>query len=263
MPTTENKKAISIGQSVVINPRGDRSRKQRMSGVVSEILTKNLSHPHGILVKLASGEIGRVKDDAHIVDHKPAMANTIDHYTIPKLIEIGENHKIEFKTDALWSALYSSEDIKNHRPQTPELFAYGKTASKVIIAKTLAAFLNSEGGNLIIGYKEGKSGEADKIVGIEVELVKLKDASLDGYRRMITEMVKTYFPPSIFNMFNTHFDISFEELEGKTLCRIEAHKASKGVFLKFKKTEHFFIRVDASTRELHSKDMLEYCERRF
>ncbi|MDP4207964.1 MAG: YwbE family protein [Bacteroidota bacterium] len=30
-------------------------------GVVAEIITKSLYHPHGIKVRLATGEIGRVK----------------------------------------------------------------------------------------------------------------------------------------------------------------------------------------------------------
>ena len=50
-------------------------------------------------------------------------------------------------------------------------------------AKTIAAFLNSEGGHLVIGFKEGKDGNKDEIIGVEVEFSKLKDPSIDGYRR--------------------------------------------------------------------------------
>ena len=61
---SENTNAnVSIGQTVSINPRNDRSRRKLVTGIVSEILTKNLSHPHGILVKLENGEIGRVKSE--------------------------------------------------------------------------------------------------------------------------------------------------------------------------------------------------------
>lgn len=267
MPTTENRKAISIGQAVVINPRGDRSRKERVSGVVSEILTKNLSHPHGILVKLDTGEIGRVKDE--VIDAAVTKAPTlrqvsrVEKLTIQGLIESDEDHHIEFKTDALWSTQYSNEDIKNHRPQTPELGKYGKAASKIIIAKTLAGFLNTDGGDLIIGYKEGKNGLADEVIGIDVEFEKLKDQSPDGYRRMITELVKTYFPSSIFNLFNAHFKIYFEKIDGKTLCRVNAKQSDKRVFLKLNKKDHFFVRVDASTRELQGEEILEFCDRRF
>lgn len=52
---------ISVGSEVEINPKSDRSRKKLVLGLVSEILTGSESHPHGIMVKLDNGEIGRVK----------------------------------------------------------------------------------------------------------------------------------------------------------------------------------------------------------
>jgi len=186
-----------------------------------------------------------------------------EQLTIQSLIDSDEDHQIEFKTDALWSTQYSNEDIKNYRPKTPELGRYGKTASKIIIAKTLAGFLNADGGDLIIGFKEGKNGVADEVVGNDVEFRKLKDQSPDGYRRMITELVKTYFPSSIFNSFNAHFKIYFENIDGKTLCRVNAKKSNERVFLKLNKKDHFFVRVDASTRELQGEEILEFCDRRF
>jgi len=261
--TKSNITAISIGQSVTINPRDDRSRKKRLSGTVAEILTRNHSHPHGILVKLTSGEVGRVKDSISEQSARHTLKTDEPETTVQSLINSGENHLVEFKTDALWSTNYSNEDIKNHRPQTPELHKFGKSASKIIIAKTLAAFLNSDGGDLIIGFKEGKVVEKDEIVGIDVELSKLKDPSIDGYRRMITELVKTYFPSAVFNTFNSHFKISFEKADGKTLCRINAQKAKKRVFLKLKNKDYFYVRVDASTRELTGEDVVEFCENRF
>ena len=152
---------------------------------------------------------------------------------------------------------------KNHKPQSNELRTFGKATSKVIIAKTLAAFLNSDGGNLVIGFKEGKDGQNDEVIGIDVEFIKLKDKSIDGYRRMLLELIKTYFPSSIFNQFNTNFHISFEKIENKTLCNITVHKSDKRVFLKLKGKDYFFVRVDASTRELTGEAVVEYCDSRF
>ena len=254
---------VTIGQTVEINPRDDRTRRLRVSGVVSEILTKNKNHPHGLLVKLESGQIGRVKSASSLEQATPEAEISQPEQTTQKLIESGENHMIEFKTNALWSANYTSEDIKNHRPQTKELHLYGKVTSKIIIAKTLSAFLNSDGGNLLIGYKEGKNGQADEVVGIEPELQKLKDPSLDGYRRMIIELVKEYFPASTFNQFNNYFKITFDQINEKTICRIDVNKSDKRVFLKIQRKDYFFIRVDASTRELIGEEIIDFCDSRF
>ena len=49
------------GTRVAINPQTDRSRKILIEGAVNEVLTKATEHPHGLLVKLETGEIGRVK----------------------------------------------------------------------------------------------------------------------------------------------------------------------------------------------------------
>ena len=254
---------VTIGQTVEINPRDDRTRKLRVSGIVSEIFTKNKNHPHGLLVKLESGQIGRVKSASGLEQSTPEAEISQPEQTTQKLIESGENHMIEFKTDALWSANYTSEDIKNHRPQTKELHLYGKVTSKIIIAKTLSAFLNSDGGNLLIGYKEGKNGQADEVVGIEPELQKLKDPSLDGYRRMLIELVKEYFPAAIFNQFNNYFRITFDQMDEKTICRIDVRKSDKRVFLKIQRKDYFFIRVDASTRELIGEEIIDFCDSRF
>ena len=260
----ENKSGkISVGQNVEINPREDRSRQKRVSGTVAEVLTKNMNHPHGILVRLETGEIGRVKTHTTQKTKVHKNSESKQNSTIGDLIAAGETHQIEYKTDALWSTTYTAEDIKNHRPQSKELHTYGKNVSKIIIAKTLAAFLNSDGGNLIIGFKEGKSGQKDEIVGIDVEFSKLKDASIDGYRRMLLELIKDYFPPSTFNQFNKNFLIDFEKINDKTLCKIQVNKSSKRTFLKLKSKDHFFVRIDASTRELTGEAVVDYCESRF
>lgn len=59
--TTITADQLFKGQSVAINPRNDRTREQLIQGQIDELLTNSNSHPHGILVRLTSGEIGRVK----------------------------------------------------------------------------------------------------------------------------------------------------------------------------------------------------------
>jgi len=258
-----NNVAVAKGQSVEINPRDDRTRKLRISGVVSEVLTKNQNHPHGVLVRLETGEIGRVQNTGDTPKTGTKLVSDKLSSSVSDLIEAGENHNVEFKTDALWSTEYTAEDIKNHRPQTKELHLFGKVTSKIIIAKTLAAFLNSDGGDLLIGYKEGKAGNVNEVVGIEAELDKLKESSLDGYRLMLVELIKEYFPATIFNQFNSYFRITYEEVDAKTICRISTSKSKVRVFLKLQKKDYFFVRIDASTRELTGEEIVDYCDSRF
>ncbi len=57
---------ITIGQSVRIVLKKDQRTGKLTRGVVKEILTRSATHPHGIKVRLESGEVGRVKE---ILDH--------------------------------------------------------------------------------------------------------------------------------------------------------------------------------------------------
>jgi uncharacterized repeat protein (TIGR03833 family) len=55
---------IKPGMQVLIVLKKDQRSGKLTQGVVKDILTKSPSHPHGIKVRLASGEVGRVKEIA-------------------------------------------------------------------------------------------------------------------------------------------------------------------------------------------------------
>lgn len=52
---------IRPGLKVSIVLKKDQRTGTLTEGVVREILTKSATHPHGIKVRLESGEVGRVK----------------------------------------------------------------------------------------------------------------------------------------------------------------------------------------------------------
>lgn len=53
---------IRPGLKVSIVLKKDQQTGKLTEGVVRDILTKSPAHPHGIKVRLQSGEIGRVKE---------------------------------------------------------------------------------------------------------------------------------------------------------------------------------------------------------
>ena len=53
---------IAAGRPVLIVLKKDQRSGKLTRGVVKDILTKSATHPHGIKVRLESGEIGRVKE---------------------------------------------------------------------------------------------------------------------------------------------------------------------------------------------------------
>jgi len=53
---------IKFGASVAIVLKQDQETGYLTDGIVRDILTKSPTHPHGIKVRLMSGEVGRVKE---------------------------------------------------------------------------------------------------------------------------------------------------------------------------------------------------------
>jgi uncharacterized repeat protein (TIGR03833 family) len=53
---------IKAGSTVLIVLKKDQRTGNLTRGIVKDILTRSPSHPHGIKVRLDSGEVGRVKE---------------------------------------------------------------------------------------------------------------------------------------------------------------------------------------------------------
>lgn len=57
----QNRADIKPGLKVAIVLKQDQRSGTLTEGVVKDILTKSPTHPHGIKVRLESGQVGRVK----------------------------------------------------------------------------------------------------------------------------------------------------------------------------------------------------------
>ncbi|PKL57629.1 MAG: hypothetical protein CVV34_06515 [Methanomicrobiales archaeon HGW-Methanomicrobiales-5] len=57
-----NRQAITPGIMVDIIQKEDQRTGKKTRGIVQEILTNSLTHPHGIKVRLRDGRVGRVAE---------------------------------------------------------------------------------------------------------------------------------------------------------------------------------------------------------
>lgn len=153
---------------------------------------------------------------------------------IIKLIKKGENERLEFKS-TLRANLHTGEHDK-------------KIENAAL--KTIVAFLNSEGGTLLIGV----SNEGE-ILGIE------KDGfeNNDRFNRHFTNLIKE----RIGNEFLPYMNFELVLIENKNILKIECRKSEKPVFLKCEGKEEFYIRVGASSLELIGSKILEYIKHKF
>ena len=53
---------IKPGMKVAVVLKADQQTGKLTEGIVKDILTRSSSHPHGIKVRLESGQVGRVKE---------------------------------------------------------------------------------------------------------------------------------------------------------------------------------------------------------
>ncbi|WYL98536.1 MAG: RNA-binding domain-containing protein [Gloeotrichia echinulata CP02] len=143
---------------------------------------------------------------------------------ISELIKLPESEQLEYKSTLQWDV------IKNRRNED----------LKWNVVKTIAAFLNSEGGTLIIGVEDNGN-----IFGLEKDL-SLFSKGKDEFKQTIMNYVCDYIGPSFASLIKTRF----ETIEGKDVCAIYVQKSSKPVFVKNKEALIFYIRADNTSRPL-------------
>lgn len=182
------------------------------------------------------------------------------------IIDSGERGVAEFKTSAFWSE-NRGNGIDDRR------FGWlGRDYSKFKIARNIVSFLNSNGGNLIIGIQENVEGDSLNVVGIESEFSKLISHNKDGYRRKIVDEVinKMIYPKDVKNYFSRYFAIDFYEVNDRLVCWIQVFKSEDVPFyvvLRDSSNERyeeiFYIREDSSSIELSPKHTGEYIMKHF
>ncbi|MGV8152340.1 MAG: helix-turn-helix domain-containing protein [Candidatus Nanoarchaeia archaeon] len=243
-------KNVKKGMNVEIVTKQNKMAR----GIVEDVAPRpSLS---GVIVRLLTGEIGKVQK---IIGPESTKVDV----DFERLLKKGENFYCEFKESALWSQNFTEEDVKKSR--SAEVHYYKKKASRIIIAKVISGFLNSDGGNLIIGIRENKNSKQEvEIVGIQEEFGKLSDKTKDGYKRMIIdEIIKPYFPSKIIDNLNKYLQIEFISVQEKLLCWIRINKSESRVFLNLEGKEIFMIRIESENRELNGEKLVDYCIRRF
>jgi len=60
--TGNTRASLKVGMTVLVVQKQDQRTGKLTKGIVKDILTKSPNHPHGIKVRLESGQVGRVKE---------------------------------------------------------------------------------------------------------------------------------------------------------------------------------------------------------
>lgn len=154
---------------------------------------------------------------------------------ILNLIKKGENERTEFK---------STLRVNLHTNELDRRLEFS-------VLKTITAFLNSNGGTLLIGVSN-----KGQIIGIERD--RFEDN--DKFNLHLMNLIKGKIGKKYLSF------ISFEEstIEGKTILRIDCKKSDNQVFLRpTPQDEEFYIRAGPSTIQISGSELIGYVEQRF
>jgi len=121
---------------------------------------------------------------------------------------------------------------------------FGNRDLRLEALKTIAAFMNTDGGTLFIGVLND-----GKICGIEKSLERF-NGSRDGYRRHLGNLVAE----KIGVDYAIYVRDSFEEKDGKFVCIVEVEKSLKPAFVKWENDNFFFVRQCSRTVALDAKE---------
>jgi hypothetical protein len=118
-----------------------------------------------------------------------------------------------------------------------------------VIAKTISAFMNSEGGNLFVGVDDNQN-----MLGLVDDMSTLSKPNIDGFELHLIEIIKKYIGAGLIS----HVKISFPTVEDTQICRIKVSKSGKPVFIQYEGKEDFFVRSGCSSQPLGREEQSSY-----
>ncbi len=151
-----------------------------------------------------------------------------------ELIAQGEHEKMEFKSTMRWNLKANKRD---------------KAITHAVL-KTIAAFLNTEGGILFVGVSD--EGE---ILGLEKDGFENEDKML----LFLTNSIKSNL--GALQLQHIHFHV--EEMDGKEFLRVDVEQGTSPSYIKHDKDDDFYIRTGPSTNLLRTSKIYEYISERF
>ena len=172
---------------------------------------------------------------SRLLDGQPIQAAKPS--TLRSLIDGGESNVLEFKESARWSHGTAS-----------------KGKSEQIIVKTLAGFMNNEGGTLLIGVADDGSA-----VGVESDYATLSKPDRDGYELFLTQLVSDKISGPSAPLCR----ITFDQLDGYDICRVDVAAAARPVFAcphSSKEQTDFWLRLGNRTDQLRGTDLVGYTD---
>ena len=149
------------------------------------------------------------------------------------LIAQGESNFLEFKSSYRF-------DLKQNTVNK---------ALEAVVLKTLAGFMNSEGGTLLLGVSDDGT-----ILGLENDYQTLKRKDNDGFEQLIMSSVSEKLGTAACKYIRLIFH-SHDQME---VCRIIVQRAGFPIYVKEGNSKKFYVRTGSGTRDMDIQEAINY-----
>jgi len=180
-------------------------------------------------------DISRPREFLKIIERSMNPEN--NHFYVEpnlvKLMALEEHERLEFKS----SLRYDHKIGQTNRELE-------RTAMK-----TIAAFLNTKGGHLVIGISDKKEP-----IGLEKDYGTLRRPDSDGFENHFTLVFNTMIGPEFRHFVKVWFSI----LAAADICIVQVAPSTRPVYLKFDDSEYFYVRTGNVTTPLKLSEVETY-----
>ncbi|MFL6117555.1 MAG: HsdR family type I site-specific deoxyribonuclease, partial [Catenulispora sp.] len=194
------------------------------------------------LEAITSSVIERIRVDAEfasLVAAQLGVPGAAALRTVAEIITNDEDFAVEYKSTARW-------DLRENRPSK---------AMEDAVVKTVAGFLNTDGGTLLIGV-----GPDRTVVGLDHDYQRVSPANGDGFVNWLT----THLANAIGHAAVMRTRARIAAYGGQEICRLDVARSPRPVWARTSKGERlFYVRMNNSTRTMPEAELVDYVRERW
>lgn len=186
-------------------------------------------------IQLCEEKQALVKQNQELMQRKTTQSNLEEGEPdrLTQIIKDGEGELVEFKSTLRWNINQDKKDF----------------GIEMVWLKTIVAFLNSNGGTLVVGVDDEGT-----VVGYEKDQFENEDKYLLHVNNRIQQNIGLEYAPCI--------RYSLEPFEETKVLIVECMPSEEPAFLINGNNESFFIRIGPGSRKLSPRQTLAYLSKR-
>jgi membrane protein YdbS with pleckstrin-like domain len=244
--------AYTLRKDSISHERGVFWRKTRtiqldksMSLMVSASPFGNLFHYGSLQINAAAHNSMVLKDISYPAKYRKLIENSrntvVEHGEAPdvnRLLSGDEHEHLEFKSSLRF-------DVKN-----------GKVNHDLEKAamKTVAAFLNTQGGHLVLGVDNARN-----VLGLKQDYGTIQVQNSDGFENHFTQVFNNMIGPE----FRQFIKLYFHKIGESDVCVVKVAPSARPAYLKNGNEEHFYVRTGNISTPLKLSEVESYAVSRW